>query len=77
MANKDNKTTKNVPGQYYVDKECIACNMCVEIAPDNFKIDDDEGMAYVAVQPATDDAKAQCAEAKNSCPVEAIGDDGA
>ena len=76
MANKDNKVAKNVPGQYYVDTECIACGMCHEIAPDFFLIDEDAGIAYVAVQPNNDDDKAACAEAMSSCPVEAIGDDG-
>ena len=76
MANKESKAAKNVAGQYYVDSECIACNMCIEIAPDNFKIDDEEGIAYVAMQPENDDAKAACQEAMDACPVEAIGSDG-
>ena len=76
MADKNNKVTKNVPGQYYVDAECIGCQMCIGIAGENFKIDGEEGTAYVAKQPANDEEKTACEEAKNSCPVEAIGDDG-
>ena len=75
MADKENKVAKNVAGSYYVDNECIACGMCYEIAPDYFSLDAD-GIAYVAKQPTSDDAKAACAEAIDSCPVDAIGDDG-
>ena len=37
MADRDNKFEDNVEGQYYVDEECIDCNLCREIAPSNFK----------------------------------------
>ena len=76
MANKESKNAKNVAGSFYVDNECIGCGMCHEIAPDHFVVNDADGVAYVVAQPADDDAKAQCVEAMNSCPVEAIGDDG-
>lgn len=76
MADKNNKGAKNVAGKYYVDSECIGCAMCHEIAPDHFEIDPAEGIAYVRAQPTTKSGLELCAEAMNSCPVEAIGDDG-
>jgi ferredoxin len=76
MADKNNKGSKNIAGKYYVDSECIGCGMCHEIAPDHFKIDENEGIAYVYTQPSTKSGLEVCAEAMNSCPVEAIGDDG-
>ena len=38
MADKNDKYSDNVPGKYYVDRECIFCNVCVDAAPKNFKI---------------------------------------
>jgi ferredoxin len=37
---------------------------------------EDEGYSYVFKQPEDDDEEEQCREAMESCPVEAIGDDG-
>jgi ferredoxin len=37
---------------------------------------EDEGYSYVFKQPENDEEEAQCQEAMESCPVEAIGDDG-
>jgi len=74
MADKSRKTSGNVPGKYYVDEECILCNDCVERAPENFVSGDQ--YACVKKQPTTPDEEEQCQDAKDSCPVDAIGDDG-
>ncbi|HPC83834.1 MAG TPA: ferredoxin [Thermoanaerobaculaceae bacterium] len=76
MADKSNKVGTNVSGAWYVDTNCINCNLCATTAPENFKTNDDEGYAYVFKQPANADELALCEEAKSSCPVEAIGNDG-
>lgn len=76
MADKNNKVTLNVPGKWYVDTSCIDCDVCRTTAPNNFKANEDEGYSYVYKQPETPEEEAQCQEAKASCPVEAIGDDG-
>lgn len=76
MANKDNKFDDNVEGQYYVDEECIDCNLCREIAPDNFKANSDAGYSYVYKQPENKEEKTSCDQAIDDCPVEAIGSDG-
>lgn len=76
MADIDEKTEKNVPGKFYVDSNCIDCDLCRETAPDFFARDDDEGLSYVYKQPETDDEVALCNEALEGCPVQAIGDDG-
>ena len=75
MADKNNKHPENVPGPYYVDTECINCDACVLAAENHFKLLDD-GHAYVFRQPATTEEKEACEEALESCPVEAIGNDG-
>ncbi|MBQ2731458.1 MAG: ferredoxin, partial [Opitutales bacterium] len=36
MANKDEKTNGNVPGKWYVDTQCIDCDLCRASAPDFF-----------------------------------------
>ena len=77
MAEQANKVPDNRPGTFYVDRECIDCDLCREVAPDNFERNEDEGYSYVYKQPETDPEQAACREALESCPVEAIGDDGA
>lgn len=76
MADLTNKQSENVPGRYYVDSQCIDCDLCRETAPLNFTRQDDGGYSYVFKQPTSSDEETQCQEAMAACPVEAIGDDG-
>ena len=76
MADKNDKVETNVPGKYFVDHQCIDCNLCRDTAPSNFKQNADEGFSYVYKQPETKQEEEQCKEALESCPVEAIGDEG-
>ena len=75
MPDKANKYPDNTPGRYYVDTQCIACDACCTTAPNNFKMADD-GHAVLSVQPTTPEEETQCKEAREGCPVEAIGNDG-
>src|SRR3954454_18341638 len=76
MADKANKYPDNVPGKYYVDNQCIDCDLCRETAPANFTRNPDGGYSFVYKQPETPEETALCTEAKDGCPVEAIGDNG-
>ena len=76
MANIANKYSENVPGKFYVDDQCIDCDLCRETAPANFSRNEDGGYSYVCKQPENDEETARCNEAKEGCPVEAIGNDG-
>jgi len=76
MADREDKNTENAPGKFYVDSQCIDCDLCRETAPNNFNRAEDQGYSYVYKQPANDEETAQCLEAMEGCPVEAIGDDG-
>ena len=76
MAELENSYTENVIGKYYVDDQCIDCDLCRETAPDNFTRNDDGGHSYVYKQPENDEEHDLCLEALEGCPVEAIGDDG-
>jgi len=76
MADKNDKYDENKKGKYYVDRSCIACDACVTAAPDNFGMDDEDGHAFITMQPKNEEEEEMCEEALESCPVEAIGDDG-
>ncbi|MCC7403976.1 MAG: ferredoxin [Bdellovibrionales bacterium] len=76
MADKTKRYDENAPGKFYVDRECIACDACALTAPDHFKIDQDDGHAFVTKQPGSEDELKNCQDAMDGCPVEAIGNDG-
>ncbi len=76
MASVDDKYPDNAPGMFYVDTQCIDCDVCRDTAPNNFTRNDDGGYSYVFKQPETDEEMEQCQEAMDACPVEAIGNDG-
>lgn len=76
MADKNSRYKENVLGRYYVDDQCIACDACCVEAPKFFAMNDNEGHAFVKLQPIT---PAEIEEAENAlaaCPVEAIGNNG-
>lgn len=76
MADRNDRLPDNVPGPWYVDSECIDCDLCRQAAPENFRRNPGEGYSYVSRQPVTDEEIEQCTEALEECPVEAIGKDG-
>ena len=76
MANRTDRVAESVAGKYYVDAQCIDCDVCRVTAPQNFQRNEDKGYSYVSSQPGTPEEDAQCQEAMDSCPVEAIGRDG-
>ncbi len=73
MADINDKLPDNVPGKFFVDEQCIDCELCRETAPENFSRNDDEGYSYVKKQPENEEETSQCEEAVEGCPVEAIG----
>jgi len=62
MAILTDKWPGNIAGKYYVDQQCIDC--------------DEGGYSIVYKQPTTDKEVQECEEAREGCPVEAIGNDG-
>jgi ferredoxin len=75
MAFVKDKLADNVAGKFYVDRQCIDCDVCRDTSPANFTRNDENGYSYVYKQPETPEEVALCEEALNACPVEAIGDD--
>jgi ferredoxin len=76
MADISNRYPDNVPGEYYVDNQCIDCDLCRETAPANFIRHEDGGYSYVFKQPNTPEEADLCHQAMEGCPVEAIGNNG-
>ena len=77
MADLKEKLSENAPGKFYVDVQCIDCDVCRDTAPANFGRNDENGYSYVKKQPESSHEYELCREAFDACPVEAIGDDGA
>ena len=76
MAELEDKYKDNVAGRYFVDEQCIDCDLCREVAPTCFGRSEDEGYSFVFKQPENDEEEELCQEAMDGCPVEAIGDFG-
>ena len=76
MADPNDRVPGQAPGRYYVDTQCIDCDLCRETAPANFKRNDDGGHSFLYKQPEDPDEEKLCKEAMEGCPVEAIGSDG-
>jgi ferredoxin len=76
MAERDEKWPENVKGKFYVDEQCIDCDLCRETAPENFTRNEDGGYSLVYKQPTSQEETDLCMEALEGCPVEAIGEDG-
>jgi len=76
MADKEEKWAENVEGKFYVDEQCIDCDLCRETSPTNFTREEDGGYSYVYKQPENNQELELCIEAMEGCPVEAIGNDG-
>jgi ferredoxin len=63
MAELVNKYPQNAAGRFYVDDQCIDCDLCRETAPANFMRNDDGGHSYVYKQPESPEEEALCKEA--------------
>jgi ferredoxin len=74
MAELADKLPDNVSGKFFVDRQCIDCDVCRDTAPTNFTRNDENGYSYVYKQPQTAEEAALCEEALEACPVEAIGE---
>ena len=76
MPDRSDRVATNIAGKFYVDTSCIDCDLCRTIAPEVFRRDDEARLSIVYQQPTTPDEVTRAGEAIDSCPVNAIGDDG-
>ncbi len=67
---------ENVPGKFYVGDQCLDCDFCRDVAPENFARNDAQGYSYVKKQPETPDELARCREALAGCCTDTIYEDG-
>ena len=75
MADHTKRLSQNAPGRWYVDNNCIDCDLCRETAPTVFRRDDENGNSIVFHQPETEEELRLAEDALSGCPVEAIGND--
>ena len=61
MADRADIQPENVEGKYYVDEQCIDCDLCREEAPNNFTRQETEGYSYVYKQPENEEEESDCA----------------
>jgi ferredoxin len=73
MADPTRRNPANVAGPWFVDVRCIACDTCTDISPEIFGRGADR-KAYVR-EHRPDEAEL-FRSALESCPVEAVGDEG-
>lgn len=76
MNSQPSRHPENASGIYYVNSDCIDCQICEAIAPENFMREDSKGYFYVSNQPQGAEEESQCFEALRSCPVGAIWNNG-
>lgn len=77
MADRDYKVEGSVDGPYYVDDNCIDCDLCRSTAGFAFERNPSLHVSFVYRQPETEEELRLCEKALAECPVEAIGRDGA
>jgi ferredoxin len=76
MPDLNARLPENEPGRYYVDRQCIDCDVCRDIARANFTRQPKNAYSFVYKQPENAAEESLCREAMEACPVEAIGCDG-
>lgn len=75
-ANVEDRYPDNVPGPFYVDNQCLDCDVCRYFAPSNFTRNDDGGYSFVYKQPENIEELLDCIVVLQACPCVAIGIDG-
>ena len=75
MSDQPTKRPQNVPGKFYVTEDCLACEACQQVAPNNFRYAED-GLSFVFNQPGSLEEEKQCEEAVANCPLAAVKSDG-
>ena len=75
MACKKDKWADNASGKFYVDEQCIDCDLCRDSSC-LFHPKRRRRTLFCFAQPTTEEDKELCMEALQGCPVDAIGCDG-
>jgi len=75
MSFQPKKNPQKVPGKFYVNEDCLACEACQDAAPNNFRYGEN-GLSFVFKQPDTPEEVERCQQAVDRCPLEAVRNDG-
>src|SRR5687768_5451480 len=75
MASLAKLLPENVPGEFFVDRTCIDCDTCRQLAPQTFG--ETGEFSFVKQQPADEQATRDALHALVSCPTGSIGTRGA
>ncbi|MEO8216173.1 MAG: ferredoxin [Acidobacteriota bacterium] len=75
MADPTDKLPGQAAGRFFVDSQCIDCDLCRSTAPENFLRNEEDGYSYVSRQPDNADQEFVVRDALKNCPVDAIGED--
>jgi len=77
MSSQIGKHPLNIEGKFWIDRDvCLACETCIEEAPNNIKMDlQMTGASYVFKQPENEIEIQQLKKAISVCCVEAIIED--
>ncbi len=75
MANPKRSFHDNALGPWYVDDQCIECGQCGNDVPATFGEAAEYGHYRVHRQPVTPEEILEAEDARERCPVEAIGND--
>ena len=73
MARLAEKLIENAAGEFYVDRTCIDCDACRQIAPAVFARSAREQQSYVHRQPADLQERHRALMALVACPTASIG----
>jgi ferredoxin len=65
--------SEELSAEFFVEERCIGCMVCAEIAPETFVPQADPETVAVGRQPLDAEAVIRCEEARELCPVDAIG----
>jgi glyoxylase-like metal-dependent hydrolase (beta-lactamase superfamily II)/ferredoxin len=72
MAREAEAIAANVRGDFFVDRSCIDCDLCRQLAPEVFARDDRAAQSFVAAQPTPAGAH-RALMALVTCPTSSIG----
>src|SRR5262249_49415150 len=73
MARAAERLSENAEGEFFVDRSCIDCETCRQLAPGTFRRDARAGQSVVGAQPASEGEQQKALMALVACPTASIG----
>jgi ferredoxin len=73
VARRSERLADNVDGDFFVDRSCIDCDLCRQLAPSTFSRSARHAQSFVRAQPRDDHARQRALIALVTCPTASIG----